>query len=166
MTGVLAQISRSKGGMPKLAVAGPVMLGHGGIEGDWQNNRKYHGGPEKAVLMVSSEILHSLEASGFPVAYGSIGENLTVTGLDPHNWRAGQQYRIGEDAVIELTTLRVPCSNLHVYGAPIKAELYDARCKAGDVTSPHWAHGGFYARVVRPGLVMAGAPVTLLSDVA
>jgi MOSC domain-containing protein YiiM len=166
MTGLLAQISRSKGGLPKLAVPGPVMLGPAGIEGDWQLNRKYHGGPDKAILMVSGDLLNNLNAAGFHVVYGSIGENFTVTGLDPHNWRAGQHYRIGEDAVIELTTLRTPCSNLHVYGTPIKAELYDARCKAGDVSSPHWAHGGFYARVIRPGLVIAGAPVTLLSDIA
>lgn len=166
MTGLLVQISRSRGGLPKLAVSGPVMLSPAGVEGDWQTNRKYHGGPDKAILMVSGEMLNSLKAAGFPVNYGSIGENFTVTGLDPHNWRAGQQYGVGEDAVIELTTLRTPCANLHVYGAPIKAELYDARCKAGDVSSPHWAHGGFYARVICPGLLTAGAPVTLLSDLA
>jgi hypothetical protein len=47
------------------------------------------------------------------------GENLTESGLDPHFWRAGQRYRVGE-AVIELTTLRQPCGNLTVYGASIK----------------------------------------------
>ena len=84
MTGLLRQISRSKGGLPKFAVSGPVMLGSAGIEGDWQVNRKYHGGPAKAILMVSGEVLDSLKAAGFPVTCGSLGENFTVTGLDPH----------------------------------------------------------------------------------
>ncbi len=56
--------------------------------------------------------------------------------------------------------------NLNVYGPAIKSELYDAQCQAGDITSAHWAHGGFYARVIRPGLIFAGAPVILESDVA
>jgi len=166
MTGLLVQINRSNGGLPKLPVAGPVMLETLGVEGDRHRNLKYHGGPDKAVLMLSAEFAERMSAAGFPIAYGSLGENFTVSGLDPHLWRQGQRYRVGEDAVIELTTLRVPCSNLHVYGPAIKAEMYDAACKAGDVSSEHWAHGGFYARVIRPGLVIAGAPVELLLDVA
>jgi MOSC domain-containing protein YiiM len=164
--GVLKQINRSNGGLPKRAVNGAVLLNEGGVEGDWQRNRKYHGGPAKAVLMVSAEFVDRLQERGFPVFYGALGENLTVSGLDPHMWRGGQRYRVGDTAVIELTTLRTPCVSLDVYGAPIKREMYDAQCKAGDVTSGRWAHGGFYARVVRSGLIFPDAPVILVSDVA
>lgn len=165
MTGVLKQINRSPGGLPKRAIAGPVMLTEASVEGDSWRNPVFHGGPKKAVLMASAEYLDSLAARGLPVFYGAIGENLTVSGMDPHMWRSGQQYRVGQDALIELTTLRTPCHNLDVYG-PIHAELYDAQCKAGDVTSPHWAHGGFYARVIRPGMIRAGDAVILESDLA
>lgn len=166
MTGILLQINRSPGGLPKRPVAGPVMLTREGIDGDRQRNLKYHGGPDKAVLMVAAEKLDQLEAHGFEVTGGSLGENLTVRGLDTARWRSGQRYRIGEDAVIELTTLRVPCSNLHVYQPAIKAELYDARCKAGNPETPKWAGGGFYARVIHEGLLIAGAPVSLVSEMA
>ena len=166
MTGLLKQISRSHGGLPKLALAGHIMLEREGIEGDRHRNLKYHGGPAKAVLMISAEFVDSLAARGFPVFHGALGENLTVTGLDPHAWRHGQRYRVGEDALIELTTLRVPCANLDVYGEIIKAELYDAGCKGGDVSSPRWGYGGFYARVIRPGLLIADAPIVLESDLA
>ncbi len=71
-----------------------------------------HGGPKQAVLMASAEVIDDLAARGFPVYYGAIGENLTVSGLDPHMWRAGQRYRVGMDAVIELTKRRTPCLNL------------------------------------------------------
>lgn len=166
MRGILKQINRSNGGLPKRAIAAPVMLNAQGIEGDRHLNLKYHGGPDKAVLMIASESIDSLIAQGYPVVYGSLGENLTVASLDPHLWRQGQRYSIGEDAVIELTTLRTPCLNLDVFGPSIKAELYDKRCKAGDMASPKWAQGGFYARVVRPGLLVPGAPVILQSDSA
>ena len=116
--------------------------------------------------MISAELIDSLIARGFPIFYGALGENLTVSGLDPRMWRAGQRYRLGDAAKIELTVLRVPCSNLDVYGEAIKREIFDAQCKAGDIASAHWAHGGFYARVIRPGLISAGAPVILISDVA
>lgn len=166
MTGTLVQINRSNGGLPKRAVSGPVMLTETSVEGDRCRNRLYHGGPLQAVLMASAELIDDLASRGYPVFYGAIGENFTVSGLDPHQWRSGQRYRIGQDALVELTKLRTPCLNLDVYGPEIKAELYDAQCKAKDITSPHWAHGGFYARVIRPGLIQAGDEVTLESEVA
>jgi MOSC domain-containing protein YiiM len=166
MTGILKQINRSPGGLPKRAVPGPVMLSEVSVEGDHCRNPVFHGGPKKAVLMASAELIDDLAVRGFPVFYGAIGENLTVSGLDPHMWRAGQRYRVGNEAVIELTTLRTPCRNLDVYGPAIKSELHDAQCKAGNITSPRWAHGGFYARVVRPGSIQAGDTVVLESDVA
>ena len=164
--GTLLQINISNGGLPKLPVFSPVVLSPIGVPGDRQRNLKYHGGPNKAVLMIAAEIVDGLAASGFPVLYGSLGENLTVAGLDPHLWRTGQRYQVGDEAEIELTTLRMPCSNLDGYGNDIGRMLYDKACKSGDVSSPVWAHGGFYARVVRSGWASAGAPVSLLSDIA
>ena len=166
MTGILKQINRSPGGLPKRAVHGPVMLSEISVEGDHWRTLVFHGGPKKAVLMASAEFIDELAARGFPVFYGAIGENLTVSGLDPHMWRIGQRYRLGKKAVIELTTLRTPCQNLDVYGPAIKSELYDAQCKAGNIASPRWAHGGFYARVIRPGMIQAGDAVILESDIA
>jgi MOSC domain-containing protein YiiM len=163
---MLVQINRSNGGLPKRAISGPVALDYEGVEGDWQLNRTHHGGPDKAVLMIDAGLIDSLSARGFPVFYGALGENLTVSGFDPHRWRAGHRYRVGAEAVIELTTLRVPCSNLNVYGLGIHAALYDAQCKAGDVASARWAFGGFYARVIHSGLISAGVPVILESELA
>lgn len=166
MTGTLLQINVSSGGLPKRPVAGPVMLTREGVEGDRHRNLKYHGGPNKAVLMLAEESLTELQGEGYRVIAGSLGENFTVLGLDASRFRAGQRYRVGEDAVIELTTLRVPCLNLDVYNPAIKKDIYDARCKAGDPDTPKWAKAGFYARVVHEGLVVPGAPVTLESEMA
>jgi MOSC domain-containing protein YiiM len=162
--GTLIQISRSRGGMPKRAIEGPAMIGPEGVEGDRHFNTRVHGGPNKAVLVISAEILQSMAAQGFPVYPGALGENLTVAGMDPHCWRQGQRYRVGHEIVIELTQLRTPCTNVEVYGPDIKAEMYDLACSRGDVRSPKWAHGGFYARVIRSGFVSAGEAMVLESE--
>ena len=159
MAGILRQISRSNGGIPKLPVSGAVLLSKTSVEGDRCRNLRYHGGPDQAVLMVSAEFIDDLAARGFPVYYGALGENLTVSGLEPGAWRRGQRYRIGADALIELTKLRVPCRTLDVFGPAIKSELYDSACKAGDPSSVRWARGGIYARVIRPGLIAPGDTV-------
>lgn len=166
MTGILTHICRSNGGIPKQVVPGPVMLTPEGVEGDRHRNLKYHGGPDKAVLMIDSDTLDDLRAAGYSVYPGALGENLTVSGLDRSRWRTGQRYSIGDGPIIELTTLRVPCLNLDIYGPPIKKEMYDSACKAGNPDTPRWARGGFYARVIRGGLLVPGAPITLQSEMA
>ncbi len=97
---------------------------------------------------MTAETIDELAARGYPVYYGAAGENLTVRGLDRRLLRTGQRYRVGT-AVIELTSIRVPCSQLDIYGSGIQREIYDAGVKAGDITSPRWAMSGFYAAVVR-----------------
>jgi len=109
MPGFLKQVSRSNGGLPKRAIPQPVMMDATGVEGDRHRDLRYHGGPNKAVLMIAAELIDALAARGYPIYYGALGENLTVTDSDPHLWRSGQRYRIGEDAVIELTKIRTPC---------------------------------------------------------
>lgn len=168
MRGKITQVSISKGGLPKLAV-GEAWAGALGLEGDVQRNRKYHGGPEKAVLLVSAEDLAELAAAGFPVGPGDLGENLTVEGIDFRQLRAGQRFLAG-GAVLELTRLRQPCANLNGYSSPggktIHGSLYDDRCKAGDVMSPRWAKGGFYAAVVEGGLIRTGDAIALADQQA
>ena len=81
-----------------------------------------------------------------------MGENVTTRGLDRRQMRSGQRYRVGE-CVIELTTIRTPCSALDVYGPTIKQEVYDKKVKAGDPSSPRWAMSGFYTSIVRTRII-------------
>jgi len=167
MQGRIEQVSVSKGGVPKVAVpeawAGPL-----GLEGDSHRNPQHHGGPRKAVLLVSREDLDELRGEGFEVGAGSLGENLTVRGIDFRQLRAGMRMRAG-DAVIELTQLRQPCATLDIYnggGRRIQSRLSDARAKDGDCSSERWAKGGFYAAVIVSGTVRPGDILELLDAVA
>ena len=163
LQGLIRQVSISKGGVPKLGVleawANPL-----GLEGDAHNHPEFHGGPSKALLLVSFEDLEELRAAGYPVFPGALGENLTVSGIDFRKLRSGQRWIVG-GASIELTTLRQPCHTLDVYNPDaaslIQKRLYDARAKAADPSSPVWAKGGFYASVLQRGLIRTGATIAL-----
>jgi MOSC domain-containing protein YiiM len=95
---------------------------------------------------------------------GALGENLTVEGFDRRQLRIGQRYRAGE-VVLELTKIRTPCSQLDVYGPSIKQAVYDAQIQAGDVSSLRWGLSGFYARVLRAGVLRRCDIIQLVDQV-
>jgi MOSC domain-containing protein YiiM len=157
--GIIVQVSIGPGGVPNHAI-GEGTLGPIGIVGDaWRY--PFHGGPRRAVLLITSEGIDLLAARGFPVYAGALGENLTTVGLDRSLLRPGQRFRAGE-TIIELTQLRLPCDTLSVYGTGIQAAMYDARAQAGDTESPVWGLSGFYASVLEPGILRPGDAIALL----
>jgi MOSC domain-containing protein YiiM len=164
----IIQVSVSRGGVPKRAVPEAMITAHG-AEGDSWAHPRIHGGPRQKILILAAEVVDELAAAGFPVFYGALGENLTVRGILPAEWRGGQTWRAG-DAILELTEVREPCATLDVYrhpdGRQIQTEIYDSGVRSGDPTSPLWARSGFYAAVRRPGRVSPGAPFELLYHLA
>lgn len=160
MLGSVLQINVSPGGVPKF----PIPEGRVtrlGIEGDAHRHPQFHGGPTRALLLISSEVIAALISEGYPLFYGALGENITMQGIDHLQMRTGQRYRLGE-AVIELTKVRVPCTQLDVYGPGIKAAIYDKQVKAEDPSSPRWAMSGFYTSVIQPGVVRQNDIIALI----
>jgi MOSC domain-containing protein YiiM len=147
MQGIIEQVSVSGGGLPKRAAPG-AWAGAAGLSGDRQRNTKIHGGPRKAVLLISAEDVEELAREGFPVEAGSLGENLTVRGIDFRALRAGMRFRAG-GALLELTSLRQPCLQLEPYNGG-RPGLIQAALKK------RHARAGFYAAVVEEGLIRAG----------
>lgn len=165
MPGRIAQINISHGGVPKHPV--PHALVHSlGVEGDSHAHPHIHGGPNQALLLITSEAIEELRAQGFPVYPGALGENVTTEGIDRRHMRPGQRYRLG-DVIIELTKVRAPCNQLDGYGAGIHQAVYNKPAvKAGDASTPTWAISGFYAAVVQGGMLRVGAPIVLLDQSA
>ncbi len=163
MTGSIVQINISPGGVPKRPIAEAEVTPEG-LRGDAWAHPQIHGGPNQAVLLITSEGLDELIAQGYPVFAGAMGENLTTAGLDRRQIRPGQRYRAGE-VMLEITRLRVPCTTLDVYGPSIKQAVYDAEVKAGDASSPRWGLAGFYARVVHSGKIRPGDIIGLVDQV-
>lgn len=151
MQGKVIQVNISPGGVPKRAISEGRLTSEG-FDGDSWNHPQYHGGPLKAVLLMSVEVLDDLRSKGFPVFEGATGENLTTEGLDYSQLRVGDRLRAGE-ALIEITRTRRPCDTLRIYGAEFHAAIYDERVRSGDATSPMWGRSGLYAKVLEPGIV-------------
>jgi MOSC domain-containing protein YiiM len=163
VTGSIVQISISPGGIPKRPVSEAEVTPLG-ILGDSWAHPQIHGGPNQALLLITTEGIGQLIAQGYPVFPGALGENLTIAGLDRRQMRIGQRYRSG-DVLLEITKMRSPCATLDVYGASIKHAVYDAQVRAGDASTPRWGLAGFYARVLRSGLLRPKDIIELVDQV-
>jgi MOSC domain-containing protein YiiM len=149
LAGTIVQLSRSRGGVPKHAIAEADVTWLG-LDGDWQKNRKLHGGPDRALCLFAIEIIERLQAEGHPIAAGSTGENLTVRGVDWAALRAGDQLVLGERARIELTELTTPCKTI------IRSFADGKFLRLREPAMSRW-----YARVLVEGPVRVGDPVVV-----
>jgi MOSC domain-containing protein YiiM len=163
MIGSVLQINVSPGGIPKRPISEAIVTA-AGIRGDGWAHPDIHGGPNQALLVITSEGIDELIAQGYPLFPGALGENLTTLGLDRRLLRAGQRFRAGE-VFIELTKRRAPCATLNVYGPGIQHAIFDSQVNAGDSSSPRWGLSGFYARVLRAGTIRPGDPITLVDQI-
>src|SRR5215207_10611160 len=103
-TGHVIQINvNPKGGVPKHPVASARVTASG-VAGDKQRNRRFHGGPQRAVSLYSHEHIQALQGEGHPITPGSTGENLTIGGLDWTTLQVGDQLQIGDQLRILITS--------------------------------------------------------------
>jgi MOSC domain-containing protein YiiM len=151
----IVQINTSAGGVPKKPVA-EARVTFSRVTGDDWNDKKHHGLPGQALCLFSMELIEELKAEGFPLFPGAIGENFTTEGLDFRLLRPGELFRVGEHVEIRITKIRVPCRTITVYGEGIMRATYDQRVREGDTGSPLWGRSGFYAEVLREGVVRPG----------
>lgn len=150
--GHVAQISvNPRGGVPKYAVPSAELTTEG-VLGDKQRDRRFHGGPQRAVCLFSAERIAALQAEGHAIAPGTTGENLTVAGLDWSALQVGDRLVVGEWVELEITGYAAPCSN-------IEASFADGSFKRiSQKLHPGWSR--LYARVLSEGAVRAGDRVT------
>ncbi len=152
-TGRIIQISvNPKGGVPKQGVPSASVTING-VAGDKQRNRRFHGGPQRAVSLYSYERIQALQAEGHTITPGSAGENLTIGGLDWDALQVGSRLCIGDQLRIEITGYAAPCNTI--------VESF----AAGEITRisqklhPGWSR--LYARVLAEATVQTGDSVEL-----
>ena len=63
----------------------------------------------RQVHLIQTELLDELNAAGFSVNPGQLGENITTRGIDLLALPTGTKLQIGGEVVIEITALRNPC---------------------------------------------------------
>ncbi len=123
MDGVVVAVSRSETHkFSKLNQASIQLLTGLGVEGDSHMGKTVKHRSRVAVdptqpnlrqvHLIHAELHDELQAAGFEVAAGQMGENITTRGIDLLSLPTGTKLYLGNTAVVELTGLRNPCTQL------------------------------------------------------
>jgi MOSC domain-containing protein YiiM len=144
-------INVSNGGVPKLPRLS-AWVGVDGVEGDRQRDLRFHGGPNRAVALYSLDLIRRLQDEGHPIAPGTIGENLTIEGLDWSQMVPGTRIQIGE-LELEVTSYTAPCKKIR------ESFLDQDFTRVSQKVHPGWSR--VYARVLREGRIATGDSVTV-----
>ena len=128
-----------------------------GVKGDEQADLSVHGGIEKAIYVYPSEhyafwneLLSRETKRTVNLQHGMIGENFTIEGLLETEVFVGDRLHIG-DLEFMVVKLREPCFKFNAavgYKGASKAMLQSG-------------FSGWYLRVLKSGVLSAGAPITL-----
>jgi len=154
MQGRIFQLNTSPGGVPKLGVR-EAMLTPTGLIGDVQKFTDIHGGPERALCLYSLERILELQGEGHPIFPGSVGENVTLVGIDWANLEPGVRVALGEDALIEIASYTSPCDS-------VNASFSDGKfIRISQKVNPGWSR--IYARVLRGGTLFVSQKVHILN---
>ena len=100
----------SSGGVPKVPV-NTLSVTLDGCQGDDQDDKKHHGGKNKAICLFQQEILESLSSNGHPISPGSTGENILIEGIDIGSIEVGTCLKIGEIEIL-VTQDAPPCKTI------------------------------------------------------
>lgn len=146
VTGHVTGLQRSGGGVPKRPVESAEVR-YGGMEGDWQRNRKYHGGPDRALCLYSQELIDALANEGHPIGRGTTGENVTLSGIDWREMQPGARLRVGA-VDLEVTAFAWPCPTIR------RAFLDGGFARISEKEYPGWSR--VYARVIVEGAIRVG----------
>ncbi len=152
MAGRIVSLNVSPGGLPKL----PVDRAHVtrlGLEGDAHRNTRYHGGPRRAVCLYAAELIALLRAEGHDVRPGTLGENVTVEGIDFAGLAPGHVVRLGDEVALQVTSYTVPCRNIAFNFHDRKYARLSAKLHPGQAR--------LYARVLSEGDLAVGDPVSV-----
>jgi MOSC domain-containing protein YiiM len=153
--GRIVQINVSRGGVPKTAVLA-ARVTTDGLEGD-AHRFTHHGGPERAVCLYPIESIRRLQAEGHAISPGSIGENITVEGLDWSMVAPGRHLLLGGQVLLQVTRYTTPCRT-------IKDVFRNAEfSRVSQKDHPGWSR--VYARVLVAGTIRPDDSVRLLDEI-
>ncbi|MGZ4112472.1 MAG: MOSC domain-containing protein [Tumebacillaceae bacterium] len=102
----------------------------------------------RQVHLIHAELLEELQANGFAVSAGQMGENVTTRGIDLLGLPTGARLQIGETAVVEITGLRNPCVQIDRFQTGLLKAVLD-----------HDEQGNLIRKAGVMGIVLAGGEI-------
>ena len=107
--------------------------------------------------LLHGELLDELKQAGFDLGPGMIGENITTRGIALLELSAGVQLLLGDQAVVEITGLRNPCSQLDEFRPGLMQAVLGRDSHGGLIRK-----AGVMAVVRRGGVVRPGDEIRVL----
>ena len=167
MTGTVIAVSRSSGHSFSKPNEGSIRLLEGlGVDGDAhlgvtvQHRSRVAKDPTvpnlRQVHLIHAELIDELEASGFRVRPGDMGENVTTRGVDLLGLPIGTILRLGADAAIEVTGLRNPCRQLNDFQPGLMNATLDR-----DADGSLIRKAGIMGIVLAAGEIRPGDPIEI-----
>lgn len=144
--GQVVAVCLSSGGIPRHPVES-AQLSVGGFENDGHRYDEHYA-PQRAVTLFNQEILDRFEPDAEAFPSGSVGENITLRGINLGDLEIGTRLLIGE-AEIQLEKRWKPC---HAKNAETGYSRVNER-----------EHLGFFASVVRPGMIRGGDTIQVVA---
>lgn len=155
IVGQIFQLSVSDGGVPKTPLEEATVT-EKGLIGDRQAHPLIHGGPNRALCLYSLERIEELQREGHPITPGSVGENITIRGLDWSELKPGSRLALGDEVVVEITSYTNPCDS--IADSFIEGEFKRIAQKV------YPGHSRLYARVLSTGRLRVGQQVRVLES--
>lgn len=115
----------------------------------------------RQVHLLSLEIFEELAAKGFAVSPGELGDNVFTQGIDLLGLSEGARLKLGSDAVVEITGLRNPCSQLDAFQPGLMSALRGRDASGGVVRK-----AGVMAIVISGGDVAPGDAIAVIQQPA
>lgn len=129
-------ISKKKGTTKKCVPEAELIENHGIKEdahaGDWHRQLSF----------LASESIESVSTEDFPLNYGDFAENLATSGIDWKSQPIGRQFKLGGDAVVEITQIGKECHK--------KCAIF---YRTGDCIMPK---EGVFAKILKGGIIKVG----------
>ena len=152
MNGSIAGLFASpNGGVPKPQVQ-QLQITADGCIGDFQRDKKHHGGTQRAVCLFSEEVIAALQEEGHPIFPGSVGENILLREVDWKKIKVGSQLFF-QQLVLEVTSDAPPCKTIGDSFIGGKFTSISAKIK------PNWTR--WYAKVITEGQVNVDENVSI-----
>jgi MOSC domain-containing protein YiiM len=108
----------------------------------------------RQVHLIHAELHDALRDAGFAIVPGQMGENVTTRGLDLLGLPVGARLQLGATALVEITGLRNPCTQLDAIAPGLMAATLD-RDAAGELIRK----AGVMGIVLAAGAVRPGDPI-------
>lgn len=137
-------ISTKKGTTKSCIPQAELIENHGIKEdahaGDWHRQLSF----------LASESIEKASSDDFVLNFGDFAENVATTGIDWKQEPVGRQFKLGDDAIVEITQIGKECHR--------KCAIF---YRTGDCIMPK---EGVFAKILKGGIINVGDPIEQLSD--